>query len=219
MKSRLAFLLRVLVAAAGLVWAFTTAIGSGVNDVLTILGVKLNAAQQVFAGALVFGTVLLIDNLSLRQRLASHVEAPNLLWQGVRVEPANRGEGFALTVACKNDGPTARIDRASEVFASYSYSFMPDTPPESVTISWGDFDEGGYIETGVFDLVMTCPKAAEGADHKVTWRVVYWDPHMRAGYVSECWAVVRFVMDKPSVVRPSHLDPTLARGAAPEVPA
>jgi hypothetical protein len=206
-SERVAFFGRVAFGLVGLLWAFTTAIGSGVNDVLTILGFTLNPAQQVFAGTVVFGVAALWDNALLRSKLNSHSGAPNLLWQGVRTGPANRGDGFELTVTCRNDGPTARIDRASEVGGTHSYSFS-ESLPVPFNMRWDGFDDGGYIETGVFELVMLCDKAEEAADHKVIWRVVYWDPHLRRAYVSECSAVVRFIRDKPSLVPPPHLDPT-----------
>jgi hypothetical protein len=206
-RERGLFLARLVLGAVGVLWAFTTAIGSGVNDVLNILGFTMNPAQQVFAGAVVFGVALLWDNALLRSRLSSHSGAPNLLWQGVRVAPASRGDGFELTVTCRNDGQTARIDRASEVGGTHTYSFS-DSRPVPFTIRWDGFDDGGYIETGVFQLVMLCDTAEEAADHKVSWRIVYWDPHLRHAYVSECSTVVRFIRDKPSIVPPPHLDPT-----------
>lgn len=86
-----------------------------------------------------------------------------LLWQGVRVSPANHGKGFELSVACKNDGPTARVDRASAVEAMFTWSFS-DKPPQSLPMSWEGFDDGGYIETGVFDLNRLCPHAEDAAD-------------------------------------------------------
>lgn len=207
MGERLGLAGRALFGAVGLLWAFTTAIGSGVNDVLTILGLRLNPAQQVFAGTVVFGIAVLWDNALLRAKLNGHTDAPNLLWQGVRVSPANHGKGFELTVACKNDGPTARVDRASAVEATFTWSFS-DKPPQRVPTTWDGFDDGGYIETGVFILNMLCPDAKEAADHEVVWRVVYWDPRLRHAYVTECSATVVFAMGKPSVKGTPSLDPT-----------
>ena len=51
--------------------------------------------------------------------------------------------------------------------------------------------DGESAKLAFSTLVMNCDKAIGGADHLVTWRIVYWGPSLRLAYVSTCAATVR----------------------------
>lgn len=57
-------------------------------------------------------------------------------------------------------------------------------------------------------LVLECQKAMDGADHSVVWRIVYWDPHLRLPYLTECLAVAKVALGTAAIGVPPSRDPT-----------
>src|SRR5437016_964976 len=95
---------RALIAAIGLGFAIAAAVGSGVSDVLAVVGLQLTAAQNVLVGTVMFGAAMFWDNASLRRQLNSHAGAPYLAWTGPSARMDADGS-VTLEVWCENDGP------------------------------------------------------------------------------------------------------------------
>lgn len=170
---------------------------------ITVVVAPGNLPLVLLDGVVAFVLVAILAAVFDRRVLDDN--PPNLLWQGVTVRLYR--QGYELTVACNNAGSVARVDRASDASGVYLY-WLPTSNPHDVPISLPAFDRGGFIEHGTFEFIMRCERVGDDGDHTVTWRVVYWDSHLRVPYFSECSAVVRIALGTPAIHGIPLLDPT-----------
>lgn len=96
--------LRLGGALIALLFSIAVGLGSGVSDLIVILGAQLTPAQTVLVGELVFGSLLVWDNATLRRRLAGHSDAPFIAWLYPSAEMYADGT-IAVDIECENAGP------------------------------------------------------------------------------------------------------------------
>jgi hypothetical protein len=128
--------------------------------------------------------------------------SPHLMWSGAHaVKP---GYYVEVNVLCTNVGGVAQVLPDSWVTSKVK---LPDGTEEAEPIAFGVFDTQGQILPGPFTLRMVFGKRdPTPGDRIVTWRVVYMDDDLTHGFITECSADVRLVLDKYEVVGRPRLD-------------
>jgi hypothetical protein len=176
---------RGMIALLGLGFAIAAAIGSGVSDVLAVVGLQLTPAQNVLVGTVVFGAAVLWDNASLRRKLTGHAGAPYLAWTGPSAR-MNADGSVGLEVWCENDGPRDSVAVTTTAYVESSRNedgLTATIPPWSRIMSRKNGDQHR------FKFVVKGAPPANGpwfGKREITWGIFYFDStNIKRVYVTQ----------------------------------
>jgi hypothetical protein len=94
---------RLGLAAIGVAYLFMAALGSGISEIATLIGVPLSAAQTVALAGLVAAGLLVVEIAALERMLREHASSPRLTWTSPQVDLRANGQ-MHLQVDCENTG-------------------------------------------------------------------------------------------------------------------
>jgi hypothetical protein len=169
-----ATLSRGLIAVVGLGFAIAAAIGSGVSDVLALVGLQLTPAQNVLVGTVVFGVAVLWDNASLRRQLSGHAGAPYLAWTGPSARMDADGT-VTLEIWCENDGPR---DSVAVTMTPYVESSRKEDLLTATLAPWSRIMSRKNGDQHRFKFVVKGTPPADGpwfGKREITWGIFYFD--------------------------------------------
>jgi hypothetical protein len=196
-----ASLARLLGAAVFLAYSIAVALGSGVDELVTILGISLTTAQRVLIGTAVFGALLLWDNLSLRTRLTRHTDAPFIGWLYPSAEMFQDGT-FLLRVECENSGP--RDSEAVTLSAYAESSHMAESPLAIPIAVWSRILSRKNGDQHRFTVeIRSLPTSGSPwfGQREIQWGLYYFDGANREHtYLSAASVVVGFQVVGPATI-------------------
>jgi hypothetical protein len=183
---------RVMIAAVGLGFAIAAAVGSGVSDVLALVGLQLTAAQNVLVGTVVFGAAVVWDNASLRRQLNSHAGAPYLAWTGPSARMDADG-AVTLEVWCENDGPR---DSVAVAMTAYVESSRKEDGLTAAIGPWSRIMSRKNGDQHRFKFAVKGTPPTDGpwfGKREITWGLFYFDgTNTKRAYVTQASVRVDF---------------------------